>query len=519
MIFLTLIIDVQMFIPALLLEKVFRKPVYSTVFPPFLLIVSVLLLITFKEKFNTLISLLGSGIMVPTEHLGLANSMSITFIIINIFTSVIAIFMKRWYIAPIGFITISAFILDLFLMNNIQVAFTGIAMVIFAILLPLIIFLDFMKTNRHPIILQYNPDELLNEMPFGIIVPHERGVYFNSSIRKMLEDENVIPNEWFQSNIDKLKILENDYFIETNLEIAEQTFHFSIMKKVHKKYLKRTDVYILFNYTNIKVIEKMSKDYTNFVVTSLMDKIYQYNIQVQYNKMFEFLKGFAHNSFSMLSVIKAGFEYILDAIENIETNLYTAKSLNKAKEDIGSSLNTIQKTLALTNTGLVKLQEAFKILNNKIRYESIPDLTIFNINDLIEQELFFYVLNTQYKYTINIEKKLNENLRDIEFNYKILSSVFNNILLFIINELSTSHIKHILVKTFVLDDGSICIRIEGSTEDYDSRKIDEILSKSLYTDNEKYADLINAFLMVKSTGSILRRIDDKTLIFEIIINE
>ncbi|HAV91795.1 TPA: hypothetical protein DCW38_01260, partial [candidate division WOR-3 bacterium] len=149
----------------------------------------------------------------------------------------------------------------------------------------------------------------------------------------------------------------------------------------------------------------------------------------------------------------------------------------------------------------------------------LTESTHFNINSLVEQELFFYIINTQYKYTINIETKLNEKLRDILFNYKILSTIFHNILGFIINEMSTSHIKRIIVETYENNDNKIVIRIEGSVEDYEHRKIDDILYSSMYVTEDKYAPLINAFLIAKSTSSQLKRIEGKNLILEFVINE
>lgn len=383
---------------------------------------------------------------------------------------------------------------------------------------PIFIFFDFFYSKKLNIIKTFDSEIIINNFDFGIVtIDSKERLDCNSFFRQLLLNEETTLEKWFDQNRGLLKELEYDNFFNKEFIIGKREYNLIVEKRKVRAGFNTFEILILFNYTNVKILEKMSKEYTNFVFNSLLDRIYQFNIQNQYKKMYDFLKGFAHNSFSMISVIRAGFDYILDNIDELDKYVHTKKQV-QLKSVFEEKINLLQKTLNLTDVGVAKLMESFKILNNKIKYEYEEGKTNFSLNDFIKQELFFYITNTEYKYTINIESKLNENLRDIVFEYRVLSTIFHNILNFIISEMSTTHIKRILVETYE-NDGRIVLRIESTAKKFDKDKIDDILKKSIYVSDERYASFINAYLMVRSTESILKRVDSEYLIFELILNE
>ncbi len=383
---------------------------------------------------------------------------------------------------------------------------------------PIFIFFDFFNSRRYKIIRNFDPDLIIENLNFGIVTIDQKGkLNCNNFFRQLLLNEETTLEKWFDQNKGILKELEYDNFFNREFLIGKREYNLILEKRKIKSGFSTLDIYVIFNYTNVKILEKMSKEYTNFVFNSLLDRIYQFNIQNQYKKMYDFLKGFAHNSFSMISVIRAGFDYILDNIDELDKYVHTKKQV-QLKNVFEEKINLLQKTLNLTDVGVAKLMEAFKILNNKIKYEYEEGKTNFSLNDFVKQELFFYITNTEYKYTINIESKLNESLRDVVFEYRVLSTIFHNILSFMISEMSTTHIKRILIETYEKD-GGIVLRIESTAKTFDKDKIDDIIKKSIYVSDQRYASFINAYLMVRSTGSVLKRIDSEYLIFEIFLNE
>ncbi len=387
------------------------------------------------------------------------------------------------------------------------------------LLSPIFLVLDFFKIKNRKLFLDYDPQDVLNNFNFGIVIVKPDGrVHTNRYLSEIFELESTTPEKWFYDNKDILLKIEDNNFLNEDFIVGKNTYNFIIEKIKKTDLLNRFELYIIFNYNNVKILEKLSKEYTNFVFNTLTDRIYQYNIQNQYKRMYDFLKGFAHNSFSMISVIKTGFDYILDNIDDFEKFVYTTKKNVSLKDYFINRINLMQKTLNLTIVGLQKLMESFKILNNKIKYEYDEGKSNFSINDFIDQEIFFYITNTEYKYTINIEKKLEENLRDVVFEYRVLSTIFHNILKFVINEMATVHIKRIIVQTYERS-GKIIIRVESSAKDFQKDKMDEILNRSSYIADDRYASLINAYLLIKSSGSKLRMVDSDFLIFEIELNE
>ncbi len=426
-----------------------------------------------------------------------------------------AIFQKRIFFVFIALIHIVFYILLTFgILNFLSLIF--LYMILF--LTPVFVFFDFFQLKQLNLIKTFDSDVIINNFDFGIVTLDSKGkLDCNIFFRQLLLNEETTLEKWFEQNKGLLEELEYDSFFNREFLIGKREYNLIIEKRRVRSGFTNFEMFILFNYTNVKILEKMSKEYTNFVFNSLLDRIYQFNIQNQYKKMYDFLKGFAHNSFSMISVIRAGFDYILDNIDELDKYIHTKKQI-QLKSVFEEKINLLQKTLNLTDVGVAKLMESFKILNNKIKYEYEEGKTNFSLNDFVKQELFFYITNTEYKYTINIESKLNENLRDIVFEYRVLSTIFHNILNFVISEMSTTHIKRILVETYE-DDGRIILRIESTAKNFDKEKIDDILKKSIYVSDERYASFINAYLMIRSTGSILKRVDSEYLIFEIILNE
>ncbi|MDI6700173.1 MAG: hypothetical protein QME48_02970 [bacterium] len=383
---------------------------------------------------------------------------------------------------------------------------------------PIFIFLDFFSSRKYNIINTFDSELIIENLNFGVVTVDQKGkLNCNNFFRQLLLNEATTLEKWYDQNKGILKELEYDNFFNREFLIGNREFNLILEKRKIKSGFSSLDMYVIFNYTNVKILEKMSKEYTNFVFNSLLDRIYQFNIQNQYKKMYDFLKGFAHNSFSMISVIRAGFDYILDNIDELDKYVHTKKPA-QLKSVFEEKINLLQKTLNFTDVGVSKLMESFKILNNKIRYEYEEGKTNFSLNDFVKQELFFYITNTEYKYTINIESKLNESLRDVVFEYRVLSTVFHNILSFTISEMATTHIKRIVVETYEKD-GGVVLRIESSAKNFDKDKIDDIIKKSIYVSDQRYASFINAYLMIRSTGSILKRIDSEYLIFEILLNE
>ncbi|PIP12969.1 MAG: hypothetical protein COX48_05665 [bacterium (Candidatus Stahlbacteria) CG23_combo_of_CG06-09_8_20_14_all_34_7] len=517
-VFMSLFIFSQYFMFFYFFESYYKNNYIKILYPLFIFILTIFIFLLFIGRVETMYDnlkfTLSSGI-----NFAIINCIIVSLIFIWIVLIILSIIMRRWFFTLLGILFLLNYISSIYVPTHLRLlTFTlHSAVIIFS---PFAIIADFLMHNKYPFYQQYDSESIINAFPFGILLVLKNDkISVNKFLMTLLSNEIVSPNIWFREHKKELYSLNYDSFSSLELSIGRREYHLYIERIKVTNMLYKTDLFIIFNYTNIQVLEKMSKEYTNFVVTSLMDKIYQYNVQIQYNQMFEFLRGFAHNAFSMISVIKAGFEYLIDGIESFETILFTTKNMTKMKEHLIEKFNLMEKTLNLTDVGVAKLMDSFRILNNKIRFEFLEESTNFNINSFIEQELFFYITNTQYKYTINIETRLNEKLRDIFFNYKILSTIFHNILRFIINEMTSSHIKKIIIETYENKENEVVLRIEGSVEDFENRKIDDILYSSVYITDTKYASLINAFLMTKSTGSRLKRIDSKNLVFEFIINE
>lgn len=425
-------------------------------------------------------------------------------------------FQKRLFFL---FLSLVNFLFFIFIFFDISHKFIILNFSLLFVLSPIFLILDFFKIKNRKLFLDYNPQDVLNTFNFGIVVVKPDGrVHTNRYLSEIFEFESTTPEKWFYDNKDILLKLEDNNFFIKEFIVGKNTYNFIIEKIKKTDLLNRFELYVIFNYNNVKILEKLSKEYTNFVFNTLTDRIYHYNIQNQYKRMYDFLKGFAHNSFSMISVIKAGFDYILDNIDDFEKFVHTSKKNVSLKDYFIDKINLMQKTLNLTIVGLQKLMESFKILNNKIKYEYDAGKSNFSINDFVDQEIFFYITNTEYKYTINIEKKLEESLRDVVFEYRVLSTIFHNILKFVINEMATVHIKRIIVQTYEKD-GKIIIRVESSAKDFQKDKIDEILNRSSYIADDRYVSLINAYLLIKSSGSNLRMVDSDFLIFEIELNE
>ncbi|MDD3803878.1 MAG: hypothetical protein PHW02_05800 [bacterium] len=517
-VFATLFIYSQYFLFFYFFERLFKNIYIKVLYPLFVFTFTILIFLLFIGSFEALHQKIINNYSAGYS-ISIMNIITLSLVIIWAVLAVLSLIMKRYYFFCLAFLFESAYLLSIFAPSSInQLTISIHALLI--IYSPIGILLDFLSFNRYSFFRQYDADSVLNSFPFGVMIIHKNErVSANKFLMSIFNNESVAPRVWYKEHRQLLASLEYDSFTSCELSVGRREYHLYIQRVRLSNQFHKTDMFVIFNYTNIQVLEKMSKEYTNFVVTSLMDKIYQYNVQVQYNQMFEFLRGFAHNSFSMISVIKAGFEYLIDGVDSFETTLFTTKNMTKMKEQLVEKFNLMEKTLNLTNVGVAKLMDSFKILNNKIRFEFMTDATNFNVNSLVEQELFFYITNTQYKYSINIETKLNDKIREVLFNYKILSTIFHNLLGFIINEMATTHIKRIIIETYENNDNKIVLRIEGSVEDYEHRKIDDILYSSMYITDEKYASLINAFLMAKSTGSTIKRVDSQYLVFEFIINE
>ncbi|MGE3062771.1 MAG: hypothetical protein AB7T10_03975 [bacterium] len=517
-VFATLFIYSQYFIFFYFFESLFKNIYVKVLYPLFVFILTIIIFLLFSGSFEAMYENLTNNFS-SEYNITAINNITFSLVILWAILTVLSLIMKRYYFLVLGILFESTYLLSMFApagINQLTIAFHALV-ILFS---PIGILLDFIKFNKYSLYRQYDADSVLNSFPFGVLIIHHNDrVSANKFLMTIFNNESATPHVWYKEHKQLLQALEYESFSSIEMNIGRREYHLYIQRIKLSNQFHKTDMFVIFNYTNIQVLEKMSKEYTNFVVTSLMDKIYQYNVQIQYNQMFEFLRGFAHNSFSMISVIKAGFEYLIDGVDSFETILFTTKNMAKMKEQLVEKFNLMEKTLNLTNVGVAKLMDSFKILNSKIRFEFLTEATNFNVNSLIEQELFFYITNTQYKYSINIETKLNDKIREILFNYKILSTIFHNVLGFIINEMTTSHIKRIIIETYENNDNKIVLRMEGSVEDYEHRKIDDILYSSMYVTDDKYAPLINAFLMAKSTGSSLKRIDSKNLIFEFVINE
>lgn len=517
-VFSTLFLFTQYFLFFYFFENLFKNIYIKVLYPLFIFIFTIFIFLLFFGNFEAMYEQILSSFE-SSHSLSVMNVMTASLMAIWGILAILSLITKRFYFLSLSILFELTYILSIFAPARLS-PFTVAFHLILIIYAPIAILLDFMRFNKYSVYRQFDSDAVINSFPFGVMIINRNDrVSANRFLMTLFNNESVAPNVWFKEHKKSLSALDYDSFTSMELNVGLREYHLYVQRVRLSNQFNKTDMYVIFNYTNIQVLEKMSKEYTNFVVTSLMDKIYQYNVQIQYNQMFEFLRGFAHNSFSMISVIKAGFEYLIDGVDSFETTLFTTKNMAKMKEQLVEKFNLMEKTLNLTNVGVAKLMDSFRILNNKIRYEFMSEATNFSVNSLVEQELFFYITNTQYKYTINIETKLNDKLREIMFSYKVLSTIFHNILGFVINEMATSHIKRIIIETYENNDNKMVLRIEGSAEDYDSRKIDDILLSSIYVTDDKYAPLINAFLMAKSTGSNLRRIDSKDLVFEFVINE
>ncbi|HAV92615.1 TPA: hypothetical protein DCW38_05480, partial [candidate division WOR-3 bacterium] len=373
-VFITLFIYAQYFLFFYFFESFFKNIYIKILYPLFIFIFTIFLFLLFIGSFEAMYNNIVFNFSTES-NLASINNITISLMFIWLLLTVMSFIMKRYYFAVLAILFMATNILSMFATANLLPA----TITLYAILIlysPFGIAADFLRHNKYSIYQQYDSDTVLNSFPFGVLLINRNGkITANKFLMTIFNNEATSPQVWFKEHKSALTSLEYDSFSSLEMNIGRREYHLYIQRIKINNYFHNPDLFVIFNYTNIQVLEKMSKEYTNFVVTSLMDKIYQYNVQIQYNQMFEFLRGFAHNSFSMISVIKAGFEYLIDGVDSFETILFTTKNMAKMKEQLVEKFNLMEKTLNLTNVGVAKLMDSFKILNNKIRFEFLTEST------------------------------------------------------------------------------------------------------------------------------------------------
>lgn len=487
------------------------KAIYRLVYPLFSLIVSVIIIIFILMGHKGGIVSVSTG--VPDTGIAVIRSFSSLPMAVWIVIFIIALFRKRFFLAAAGFFGgLSAFLC--FSSTSRCFFDLNLVQIVHFIYLPVGIFLDYLKRDNYPVLPVFDNEEIMNSMPIGLLVIGDEGksAYVNKYMRDMLGSENI--RQWYSRNCTELNTGTDNDFSKTVLSIENRQQMFYVRKIEYSKLTGENTLYMIFDYSQNELLEKISNRYSEYLSSSISEKILEYHMHMKYHEMNEFLKGFAHNAFGMISVIKMGMEYITDSLSKIESRIYASKNLNKDREEIKSNYEILENTIKLSEVGVSKLNYSLKTLNNRVKMCGESDNVVIDLNQFVEQEIFFLINNTLHRYDLTLRTEYNADKLDVSFNYSMLAAVFQNILQFCIDELMLSRTKAITISTGKTND-EVFFRIHVNVHDYDAKKIDAVLDSAGFEEEEHYAQLIGALLIIKGSNLRIKRIDSRDLMFQI----
>lgn len=509
MIFVFVYSMLQLMLIFYLFEHHFRN-VYKFIYPVFSMIAAVIiiiLLIVSKDPESS-----GNTFLLNRTGVFYLRSFSLIPIIMWGLMTLLSSAKKRYYLIFPGLLGTAAAVLCY--SSNERCFFTlNIIMILHFLFLPAAVFLDFLRREQYPILPVFDNEEIMNNLPVGIIIVQGKAVYTNRFMRDFLgKDINI--REWYDENKGIMDTGSQGDFVKRNLKIAgcDRTVYVRSMK--YSEYSYERKAYLLFDYNDNELLERISHRYSEYLSSSISEKILEYHFHMKYHETNEFLKGFAHNAFGMISVIKMGMEYITDSLSKIESKIYASKNLNKDREEIKANYEILENTIKLSEVGVSKLNYALKTLNNRVKMNIESENTVIDLNQFIEQEIFFLINNTLHRYDITMETSYHETKLDVSCNYSMLASVFQNILQFCIDELMLSR-KKVISISIGKDNDDVYFRIRNNIHDFDPEKIDSILNSSRFEEEEHYAQLMGALLISKGTNITVKRIQDRELVFEV----
>ncbi len=425
---------------------------------------------------------------------------------------------RRFYLLPIAILSI---VLNLMMFGDFEKIFYYYNIIHFPLLIytPWGIFFDFMKRNHYHIFSNFEYSAFINNCNFGIITKEYGNKYFiNKFMRKFFNKQGVDGEKWIYENEKYFSDIGYE-FTKKELSIGNKTYYFFIRKEKYKTPFLRNDVIIFFDATKTTILEKITEQYERSLSEISADNIIKINVRKELTYTNEFLKGFAHNSFNLISVIKTGMDYMRDKLDELEKIIFAESNLNKQRKALHETYNIIDRTINLSFKGIVDIQKSFYLLNNKVKNIVKKERVLFSIKDFIDQEIFFYIYNTHYKYDIRVND-IYKQRDDIEISteYNILSSVFHSLLEFIISRMNTMKINEIIIDMEESIDTKGIIIIKSKDLNVNMDKVKKILYSNDYSSDNEYINLIDAAILMKTHNfDIDIEGDNKKIILKIIL--
>lgn len=434
-----------------------------------------------------------------------------------VLVAIIIAFMKRFILLPISILGVMISV-SIYCMWGYEIY--NALILIFSVYTPFALYMDFIKLSGNSTINRIYNINAAENTDFGIIlIERGRGMFRNRYIDRIMEKCSVDFNIWIIEHINQFENLPTGVFTKMEFTLNDDKRYFYVMKQMPGKFVNYSSIYYLLDATKNEMMEKLSNRYTELMATETNEKVYNYDFRHKLNDVQKFLKGFSHNSFNLISVITTGMQYVDELMDKLEKEIFSAGSLDKKKERIKELYYSMENTINLSDSGVKKLFETFQMLNERTGLISQEGNSIIDINQSIKQELFFFVSNTLFQYSIDLKTEFNNREKTISFKYDTFATIIHDIIKFIIEEIEKGR-EHILtVKTEVNDIDNAVISFSAPIRNFNVKKIDNIINDSIFSMEEHYSPLINAVILCRSNNIDINRIDNNQLTIKLIFYE
>lgn len=494
-------------------EMKIKNPLLKVIIPVLIIFVTIIsaTYLIYNSGINAMNSNADLLIFIANDSLRLISA------VLWLVIAVILIVSKRMILVPVA---VLGTLISVSIMINWHFNIYNAIILVFSVYTPPALYFDFLRNTGHRMINSIYNINAAENSDFGIIMMENSDKFYrNRYMDSILIKESVQFEQWMQKNRRKFENLPKGKFVKMELGFNENIRYFYVLKQVPGKYIDYSSLFYLFDASRNEMLEKLTARYTELLARETGEKIYHYDYRNKLADVTDFMKGFSHNSFNLISVITTGMQYVSDLMDKMEKEIFASGSLDKKKEQIKTLYYSMENTLNLSESGVKKLFETFQMLNERTAMISQDGNSIININQSIKQELFFFVGNTLFQYSINLKTHLSSKEKTISFKYDTFATIIHDIIKFIIEEMEKER-EHILtVRTDVNEINNTEITLSVSSRHFNAGKIDSIINDSVFSLEEHYAPLINAVILCKSHNIAIKRIEGNELTIKLIFNE
>ncbi|MDY6788223.1 MAG: hypothetical protein SVK54_08895 [candidate division WOR-3 bacterium] len=430
---------------------------------------------------------------------------------------ILTLIRKKFYLMIAVFIILISNILLLF---KVDFYIFNIIVNVYQFYLPAAIILDI--RNMHPFYFKFDTSEVnvINNVDIAIaVLRSDSSFMLNAYLLRMLERDGTDPGKWVKSNYKRIIECPDNVFKKVRL-LGNSKKYYYVWRQDTGTFRNDNHTVFMFAADRYENLRKISFTYENYLEEKNRNNIVKFSDYERLNEYIKFIEGFSHNSFNLISVVTTGFQYMKSILNEFEIILFSSGSLEDKRDDLKKVFYNTENTVEIAEKSERRLMNNMKKLRNKTKLESKDEPSVFQLNQFVEQEVFFYIDNIFLNSFINVEYDLMENDIDLHFEYAKLASVFHNLLKFIMSKTDSRIKRHIItLKTEYERLSYAKIILRTNINDFDKMTINGIFEESGFNASEFYSTLINAHILMKSCSGSINLLDEDSLGFEIIIYE